>query len=183
MPLYPVAQSVAALLPVFGPSRILYTTSTPKPFNIQADAFARLRERGFPHHGPIKVENKTDLLQLATESDVVVVLTSLNASTEHLIGQQFLSQMKNTAVLVNTSRGPVVDTTALARTLEHGRIWAAGLDVLEGEPNVGMDHVLLQPGCRDRVLLLPHIGSATLEARQAMADLTARHVLEHFNAI
>lgn len=128
-----IAQSTASLLPAFGPHRILFTTSTPKPFNIQSPAFSRLREKDFPTD-KILVENEPDLSVLASASDVVIVLTTLNASTKHLIGKNFFQKMKRNAVIINTSRGGVIDTDALVQAVEEDKIAGAGLDVLEGEP-------------------------------------------------
>ncbi|PWN31402.1 uncharacterized protein FA14DRAFT_128303 [Meira miltonrushii] len=175
-----IAQTVASLMLMFQPGRILYTTSKPKPFDIQSPDFSRLRERASAS-SDIEIRNVPDLQQLAKESDVVITLTSLNPSTKHLIDEKFLSSMKRSAYLINTARGPIVDTIALAQALESGQIAGAGLDVLEGEPNISSEHPLLQESCRDRVLILPHIGSATNEARQAMADLCVKHVLDQFS--
>ena len=80
--------------------------------------------------------------------------------------------MKPTAVLVNTSRGPVIDEQALARALQQGQIFAAGLDVFEREPQV---HPALL-AC-DNAVLIPHLGSATVTTRLAMADLAAGNLL------
>lgn len=175
-----IAQTVASLLLMFQPGRILYTTSKPKPFDIQSPDFRRLKEK-ISSNSSIEIRNEPNLQQIAKESDVVIILTSLNPSTKHLIDEEFLSNMKKSAYLINTARGPIVDTTALAKALESGQIAGAGLDVLEGEPNISSDHPLLQESCRDRVLILPHIGSATTEARQAMADLCVKHVFDHFS--
>lgn len=82
--------------------------------------------------------------------------------------------MKRTALLINVSRGSLVDSDALAAALRDGVIWGAGLDVVEGEPNVGKDHPLvLEPRC----VVLPHVGSATFETRQAMAMLAVRNAI------
>lgn len=175
-----IAQTVASLLFTFQPARILYTTSKPKPFDIHSPDFCRLKERT-PSNSKVEIINRPDLQQIAKESDVIIVLTSLNPSTKHLIDEEFFSNMKKTAYLINTARGPIVNTSALAKALENDQIAGAGLDVLEGEPNISSDHPLLQQRCRDRVLILPHIGSATTEARQAMADLCVKHVLDHFS--
>ena len=114
----------------------------------------------------------TDLAELLTASDVVSLHCPLTAATHHLVGAAELRAMKRTAHLVNTSRGPVVDETALVAALEAGEIAGAGLDVFEDEPRV-------HPGLlgRDDVVLLPHVGSATVETRTAMADLAVDNVI------
>lgn len=82
--------------------------------------------------------------------------------------------MKPTAVLVNPGRGSLVDSDALAEALTNGWLYAAGLDVVDGEPNIGPDHPLVK--C-PRATVLPHIGSATTETRAAMASLAARNLI------
>jgi glyoxylate/hydroxypyruvate reductase len=82
--------------------------------------------------------------------------------------------MKKTAILVNPGRGSLVDSTALCRALESGELYAAGLDVVEGEPNIPGDHPLVLCG---KCTLLPHIGSATFETRVAMATLAADNLI------
>ncbi|HYB16633.1 MAG TPA: D-glycerate dehydrogenase [Streptosporangiaceae bacterium] len=113
-----------------------------------------------------------DLEDLLRESDFVSVHVSLTPQTRHLISAGRLAMMKPTAVLVNTSRGPVIDEQALAWALKQGQIFAAGLDVFEREPEV-------HPGllaCGNAVLI-PHLGSATIKTRLAMADLAADNLL------
>lgn len=109
------------------------------------------------------------LRQLLAESDYVCLLTPYTAETRHLIGAAELRQMKRSAILINTARGPVVDEAALTEALREGVIWGAGLDVYEQEP-VRADHPLL---ALPNVVALPHIGSATVETRLAMAQLAA----------
>jgi glyoxylate reductase len=113
-----------------------------------------------------------DLEDLLRESDFVSLHTSLTPQTRHLINAARLALMKPTAVLVNTSRGPVIDEQALARALQQGQIFAAGLDVFEREPQV---HPALL-AC-DNAVLIPHLGSATVTTRLAMADLAAGNLL------
>ena len=112
-----------------------------------------------------------DLDDLLRESDFVSIHTPLTDDTRHLIGERELGLMQDTSVLVNTSRGPVVDETALAGALEAGRIFAAGLDVYEEEPKVNPK--LLE---RENAVLAPHIGSATIETRDRMATLAAENL-------
>jgi glyoxylate reductase len=109
-----------------------------------------------------------DLEDLLRESDFVSLHTNLTPQTRHLINAERLAIMKPTAVLVNTSRGPVIDEEALARALGEGQIFAAGLDVFEREPSVHPDLL----ACENAVLI-PHLGSATVETRLAMANLAA----------
>jgi len=101
--------------------------------------------------------------RLLQESDFVTLHVPLNSKTRHLIGARELSLMRPTAILINTSRGPVIDEAALAHALQSGTIAGAGLDVYEEEPTV---HPLL-PSLK-QVVLLPHLGSATMQTRVQM---------------
>lgn len=114
----------------------------------------------------------TDKETLLKQADFVSLHVPLLPSTQHLISTPELKLMKNTAVLINTSRGPVVDEKALAQALKTGEIWAAGLDVFENEPAV--EPALL--AC-DNAVLLPHIASATIETRTNMGLIAARNIL------
>ena len=111
--------------------------------------------------------------ELLRESDIVSLHVPLTATTRHLIGRDQLAMMKRTAVLVNTSRGAVVDQAALAKALREGWIFAAGLDVYESEPLPDDDPLRELDNC----VLLPHIGSAETVARVAMADLAVDNLL------
>lgn len=112
-----------------------------------------------------------ELDELLRESDFVSIHTPLTPETHHLIGAEEFGMMKPTSVLVNTSRGPVVDEGALADVLEEKRIFAAGLDVYEEEPKVNPKHLGLE-----NVVLAPHIGSASVETRDKMAVLAAENL-------
>jgi glyoxylate reductase len=103
---------------------------------------------------------------LLSDSDVVSLHVPLTDETRHLIDAAALARMQPTAVLVNTSRGPIVDEEALVAALAEGRIAGAALDVFEREPEV-------HPGLLglENVVLVPHLGSATHEAREAMGML------------
>jgi glyoxylate reductase len=103
---------------------------------------------------------------LLAEADVVSLHLPLSDETRHLIDAAALQRMKPTAVLVNTSRGPIVDEAALVEALAEGRIAGAALDVFEHEPDV-------HPGLLEleNVVLVPHLGSATEETREAMGML------------
>ncbi|QOJ79495.1 D-glycerate dehydrogenase [Infirmifilum lucidum] len=114
-----------------------------------------------------------DLDTLLSVSDIVSIHTPLTKDTYHLINEERLRKMKKTAYLVNTARGPVVDTNALVKALKEGWIAGAALDVFEQEP-LPPDHPLTR---LDNVVLAPHIASATIEARQRMAELAARNLI------
>jgi glyoxylate reductase len=111
--------------------------------------------------------------ELLQRSDIVSLHVPLTESTRHLIGAAELAVMKPTAVLVNTARGPVIDENALVDALEAGRLYAAGLDVFDGEPAVN-PRLLAAP----RTTLLPHVGSATIGTRTRMARLACQGVAD-----
>ena len=113
------------------------------------------------------------LEDLLRQSDFVVVTVDLNESTYHLINEKTLRLMKRTAFLINASRGKVVDEKALIKALEEKWIAGAALDVFEEEP-ISKDHPLLK---FNNVVLTPHIGSATFETRQKMAEIAVENLL------
>jgi glyoxylate reductase len=115
---------------------------------------------------------RVDLDELLAVSDVVSLHCPYGPNTHHLIGAEQLAAMKDSAYLVNTARGPIVDEAALAAALRDGTIAGAGLDVFEKEPTV-------HPGLLDldNAVLVPHLGSATVETRTAMAMLAADNTL------
>ncbi|MFF0990915.1 2-hydroxyacid dehydrogenase [Kocuria nitroreducens] len=115
---------------------------------------------------------RVDLDELLSVSDVVSLHCPYGPATHHLIGAEQLEAMKDSAYLVNTARGPIIDEAALASALREGRIAGAGLDVYEHEPQVHPELPEL-----DNVVLVPHLGSATVETRTAMAVLAADNVL------
>lgn len=100
------------------------------------------------------------------EADVVSVHTPLTPETRHLIDARAISLMKPTAILINTSRGPIVDEAALAAALKQRRIFGAGLDVFENEPVIHPDLLGL-----DNVTVTPHIGSAEDKYRRLMTEM------------
>jgi gluconate 2-dehydrogenase len=113
--------------------------------------------------------SKEDLLR---QSDFLVLQMPYSPETHHLIGAAELKLMKPTAILINSTRGGVVDDAALVAALKGGVIRGAGLDVFEGEPALNPGFLAL-----DNVALLPHVGSSTETTRQAMAMTAARNAV------
>ncbi len=116
---------------------------------------------------------RVDIDTLLAESDFVSVHVPLTPETRHLIGPEQFAKMKPSSVFVNTARGPVVDQNALYEALRDRRIAAAGIDVFEIEPLPLGDPLL----SLDNVVLLPHIGSASIETRTKMAVLAAHNLV------
>jgi glyoxylate reductase len=137
--------------------RVLYTDKTRQSSEVERD----LRATFVP------------LEQLLAESDIVTLHVPLTPETRMLIGARELALMKPRSILINTARGPVVDTEALVRALRTGHIWGAGLDVTDPEP-LPADHPLLQ--CPN-VIVTPHIASASETTRARMAELAAENLV------
>ena len=114
-----------------------------------------------------------DLGTLLAEADFVSLHVPLTPETRHIIGEDALRKMKPTAILVNLSRGPTVDTDALTRALQEGWIGGAGLDVVDPEP-IPVNHPLLG---MDNVTITPHIGSASVGSRRAMSIMAAQNLV------
>ena len=114
---------------------------------------------------------RVDLGRLIAESDFISIHVPLTQETHHLFSTQQFNQMKRNAVLVNTSRGPVVDEAALVEALKGRKLAGAGLDVYEREPAV---HPGLTP--MPNVVLAPHIASATVRTRSEMSAMAARNM-------
>ncbi len=113
-----------------------------------------------------------DLDRLLRESDFVTVHVDLNPNTRKMFSAEAFKKMKNTAVLVNAARGPMVDTDALYEALKSGEIAGAGLDVTDPEP-LPADHPILT---LENVVICPHIASASLQTRTKMAILAAENI-------
>ncbi|HEA53506.1 2-hydroxyacid dehydrogenase [Marinobacter antarcticus] len=136
--------------------RVRYSNSSPKP--------ALETELG---------AQRCDMDELLAQSDFVCISVPLTTETHQLIGAEAFRKMKSSAILINISRGKVVDEAALIDALNEGQIGGAGLDVFEEEP-VSRDSPLLQ---MTNVVALPHIGSATHETRAAMAQLAVDNLI------
>jgi len=150
-----IGQSVARRAKAFG-MEIVYSDARPASEEVERELGAR----------------RVELDELLSSADVVSIHAPLMDATRHLINAEALAQMKETAYLVNSARGPIVDEAALVEALRSGQIAGAGLDVFENEPEV-------QPGLLelDNVVLLPHLGSATIETRTAMGVLAAKNAI------
>ena len=150
-----IGAAVAQRLAGFG-CRLLYTGTVPKP--AVADPLGA---------------HFVDFATLLAESDFVTIHAPLHAATQHLFNAAAFAQMKRSAILINTSRGGVVDQEALYTALTTGQIAAAGLDVTTPEP-LPPDHPLLTlPNC----VVLPHIGSASVATRTRMAVMAADNLV------
>jgi glyoxylate reductase len=147
-----IGQAVARRAAGFG-MRILVTNRSPVPDLASA--------------------TQVDFDTLLAESDFISIHTPLTTETRGLFDQDAFSRMKAGAILVNTARGPIVDSAALAEALATGPIGAAGLDVTDPEP-IPTDSPLLQlPNC----LIVPHVGSASIQTRNRMATMAAENLL------
>ncbi|BGP20069.1 hypothetical protein JCM10213_003547 [Rhodosporidiobolus nylandii] len=167
-----IGQTTLKRLLGFGISRAIYTTSqVGKAISPERD-FANIRATA-DFHG-VTLEPAQSYEQLAAESDFLVLCCPLTPETKGLVGADFLSKMKSTAYVINTARGPVVDSAALVEAVRSGKLAGAGLDVAAGEPNIKADDPLVK---EQRIVLLPHIGSATEEARSEMSRHAALNVL------
>lgn len=142
-------------------------------FGMRVLAWSRSRTR--PSEAGDGITRITRLDELLGQSDVVSLHCPLVPTTRHLIGAPQLAQMRPTAFLLNTARGPIVDEQALVAALDSRQIAGAGLDVYEEEPRV-------HPGLigRENVVLLPHLGSATHETREAMGMRALANLRAHF---
>jgi glyoxylate reductase len=114
---------------------------------------------------------RVDLGRLLAESDFITIHVPLTKDTQHLISKAQFDLMKPTAILINTSRGPVVDEAALADALKSKKIAGAGLDVYEREPAVHPGLITLA-----NVVLAPHIASGSIRTRSEMSAMAARNM-------
>jgi len=140
-------------------------------FDMKVIYFSRTRRPDL--EAQLGLEYRPSLEDVLRESDFVSLHTPLTPETRHLINAGTLALMKPTAILINTTRGPVVDPDALYEALKAGTIWAAGLDVTEPEPLPHTHRLLELENC----VVLPHIGSASIGARDAMAVLAAENLI------
>jgi len=154
-----IGQAVARRAKGFGMD-VIYADAVRMPPEVEAETQAR----------------RVDLDDLLEQADFVSIHVNLTQETRHLFGHERFKRMKPTAVIVNTSRGRVVDEGALADALESGEIFAAGLDVFENEPEVNPRLLDLE-----NVVVIPHLGSATIDTRNAMGELAVENVFAAFD--
>ena len=168
-----IAKATLKRLVAFGVKRCIYTgnpSSSSK--NSSSEEDDKLASQLGLSPGSI---TRVSLQDLASRSDILFVLAPGGQSTYHIINASIFSLMKPTSILINASRGTLVDSYALADALREKKIWGAGIDVVEGEPGeVRKDHPLVK---EERCVVLPHVGSATFETRKGMALLTVRNVV------
>ena len=150
-----IGQSLARRAKAFG-MEIVYSDARQAPPEVEQELGAR----------------RVELDELLRTADVVSIHAPLMDETRHLINAETLGLMKDSAYLVNSARGPIVDEAALVDALKAGQIAGAGLDVYENEPETHPGLVEL-----DNVVLLPHLGSATIETRTAMGVLAAENAV------
>lgn len=142
-----------------------------KGFDMNVCYYNRSRKPEIEHELGITY---SDFDILIAKSDFICILVPYSPDVYHLIGQKELENMKENAILINTARGGIIDETALYDALQNDVIRAAGLDVFEKEP-ISIDHPLLT---LPNVVTLPHIGSASVNTRYNMADLTAENLIK-----
>jgi len=156
---------------IVGAGRIGYETAKRMTgWEIRVLYHSRTRKPRF-EAPPVNGTWAPDLDAALPEADFISVHTPLTPETRHQIDGRRIGLMRETAVVVNTARGPVVDESALVAALREGRIAAAGLDVYEDEPRQAPGLVEL-----DNVVLTPHYGSANRRSRSAMTELCARNI-------
>ncbi|RDU24091.1 2-hydroxyacid dehydrogenase [Anaerosacchariphilus polymeriproducens] len=138
-------------------------------FGCQVIAYSRTKKEALEQKGVRYV----DLETLLKESDIVTLHLPLNESSKHLIGAKEIQLMKPTALLINTARGPVVDSQSLASALNNGQIAGAGIDVFEIEPPINQNHPLLHS---KNTIVTPHVAFATKESLVKRAIITFDNV-------
>ena len=146
-----IGQEIAERLQVFNPTILYHTRS----------------EKDLPY------EYCGDLIEMAQRSDVLVCITPGGPATEKLVNKEVLEALGPDGMVINVSRGSVIDEAALVEALRSGKLGMAGLDVFEKEP-----HIPDALKTMKNVVLLPHVGSATVETRAAMGKLTVDNLLQ-----
>ncbi len=155
---------------IIGAGRIGFETAKRiKAFDTKIIYYNRSKKENFENKLNAK---KVSLNKLLKTADIISLHIPLSKETYHLLDKNKLQLLKPTAILVNTARGEVVDEKYLIKMLKKKKIFSAGFDVYENEPDLNKELFKL-----NNVVLLPHIGSATNESRSAIAELAARNVI------
>lgn len=172
-PMFMVGQDVfGATLGIVGAGRIgAAVARRASGFNISIMYHNRRPSPNLETHTGATYCNSLDVM--LSEADIVVALVPLTESTRGMFGAREFALMKPTALFINAARGPIVNEGELYKALQHGRPWAAGLDVFEQEP-IRADHPLLT---LPNVTAVPHIGSATVATRIRMATVAATNLI------
>lgn len=153
-----IGQATAKSLRAFGCEILYYSKSKKVSFEKETNA------------------KKVNLDALMKNSDLISIHLPLNSETKNLLDKEKLDMLKPTAILVNTARGEIVDEKYLIKLLKSKKIFSAGFDVYENEPKLNKELFKLK-----NTVLLPHIGSATFETRNKMAELAAKNILNVLN--
>ncbi|TRY73865.1 hypothetical protein TCAL_09918 [Tigriopus californicus] len=151
-----IGKAIAERLIAFKVNKVIYNSRTQKP------DVAKLLGLEF-----------ATLDNLLSQCDLVITSCDLNESTKHILNREAFKKMKKSAIVVNISRGPIIEQHHLIEALQNGEIAGAGLDVMTPEP-LPFDHPLTK---MPNVVLTPHMGSATWETRMAMGDLTVKNII------
>ena len=114
--------------------------------------------------------------ELLARSDFVLVTCSYTEDMKHMFNKKSFQLMKKSSILINTSRGGIIDQDDLVEALKAGDIYAAGLDVMTPEP-LPVDHPLTK---LDNCVLIPHLGSATIQTRNKMVEMTVENIIYGF---
>jgi glyoxylate/hydroxypyruvate reductase len=176
-----IGQATLRRLVPFGISSALYLTSVPgRALAPEKDYFNLLGPAPYAPVSPtslIPITPAKSIEDLVSNVDFLIITCSLSPATHHLISLPLLKQMKPSSYVINIARGPIVKTDDLLVAIETGLIAGAGLDVVEGEPNIGGEDTEALVKER-RVVVLPHLGSATHVVRDTMGLQAVEFVLQ-----
>lgn len=155
---------------IIGAGRIgIAVAKRAKSFGMKINYFSRKKNEKFENTYDANYLALEDLLE---KSDVISLHIPLTKETFHLLDREKLELMKSDAIIINTARGEVIDEKYLIKMLKEKRIYAAGFDVYYNEPNINEELFKL-----NNVVLLPHIGSATIETRTKMGEIAAKNII------
>lgn len=153
-----IGQETAKRLKAFGTKIVYYNKSKKNDFEKETEA------------------KKVSLSSLLKKSDIISIHLPLTEKTKNLIDSDKLDLLKETAIVINTARGEIIDENKLIQMLKKKRIFSAGFDVYDGEPKINKQLFKLK-----NTVLLPHLGSATFETRDGMAELAAKNIINVLN--